>query len=335
MLGSFSLVRRKVNVAKISKSLGSPLKDRLAAMQDAWAAGKDAPPGVPDGLYKFQLQDAKLTEAMTSKRLQVKREHLIIEGEFEGEVVRDQLGLESEEGPKYVAAWIRQMGYEAPDDIATLEETVNAIAADNPIYTAQVRNKDGFTNVYVRELVEATADKVKTGASSTPTKATSTKVKAKEEPTSEFEVGSLVSFEDQGTEYQGSVVAINGDSAHVQDDSDPEGLYEVPLSLLVAREPDEVEEASASPEGADEALAAVLAFAQAHNIPEVSDQDTVETAVASLNTYEWNKAELLPEEQELLESVGVEMKEAPKPKPKSVAKPAPSKVKKTTVLRRK
>jgi len=288
--------------------MATEFADRLAGMQNAWATGKDTAPGVPEGLYTMQLLEAGIAASQSSGKLMIKRTHTVVGGEQDGETVYDNLMLETDMGMFFVARWVEQMGFEVPDNIAELEEVVSAISEANPVYTAQVKKSGDFTNVRVRELLEATADVAKE------------EEEEPEENASDFAEGEVVTFDMDGTEVSGTIVGFDGDDAHVED-SDGE-VWAVPMEDLQAT----TEEETAPEE--DETLVALLAFAQAADI-EVDDTATVEQLTEAIGAYSYPREELTDEEAALLENIGISPTEPPEPKPKAAVK------KKTTARRKK
>lgn len=285
----------------------SEFKERLAAMGDAWTTGKDAAIGIPAGMYKMQLQAAFIAES-SNGNLMIKREHLILEGEHEGEVAYDQLMLETEQGPRWVSRWMGQMGFEAPSSPAEIAETVAAIEEAAPVYMGKVTKSEDFTNVRIQEVLETTADRPET-APERPAEG------EEAGPSSDLEVGDTVTYpDDDGTEQTGEVTAFDGDDVHVQDATGD--IWAISRSNLtkVMVETEDVEE--------DEELTGLIALAQATDI-EVSDSDTKESVVAKLDEYSWEAEQLTPDEVELLKTAGISVTE---PEPRAPAKKAVKKV---------
>lgn len=307
----------------------SDVKARLKGMETAWKQGKDVAPGPPDGVYTLQLQAASLKVAESSGKLYIGREHLVIDGEFSGEVVRDMLSLETEKGPYFVAQWIEQMGYAPPDSVEEIEEVVNAISAANPTYTGSIKRSGDFINVRVRELLSSGEEGEGEAEAPAPAPIPSQKSaapisKAKPIPasnTSGWSIGSVVEYDNANGEAEaGTIVAFEGEEAHVQDGAG--GVWGVPLADL---------RPAPTPEPDDPTLPALIALAQAYGLDIMTEDDTVQTAAEKLGAYDWDFNELTAEESKLLSDNGIVLKNlpqpkpaAPKPKPKPAAKAAPS-----------
>lgn len=296
-------------------------KNRLARMTEAWKAGREVQQGIPDGVYKMQLQKCELRESASSGRLMIAREHLICEGEYAGESVRDFIVLETEFGPRQASEFIQVMGYEAPEEASELEEVISAIEADAPTYTAQVRkSKDSdLRNVRIRALVEAGTAPVQKQAEvkkSTPAPAPIIKKKeatpepeeVKEEAAS-FSVGDSVSFQDGDDTHLGKITEVKGDSAVVKT---AEGEFEVPVEILCHSDQN-------APAASEKDHTDLLVFCQSHDIA-CSEDDTRDELITKVKGYEFDKDELTPEEVGLLEAIGATFA-APKKKVSSVGKP--------------
>jgi len=148
----------------------STYEERLKAMEESWKAGRQRGPGqVPDGEYVARLQGAELREAMSSGRLMIQREHLILEGEYEGDVVRDYMHLETERGPWFIAQWIEAMELEAPESPAELPEILDYLTRTAPTVRIQTKRSGDFINVRVLELIDrGETDDAEGGSESEP-----------------------------------------------------------------------------------------------------------------------------------------------------------------------
>jgi len=132
----------------------SKMSNKLKDMKKRWNEGKDKVPGVPQGEYIFRLQKAEVAESQTSGNLMVKREHLVVAGEYAGEVVRDNQQLETDNGPFFVAKWVESMGYEPPEDIEDLPAILEEMTSDAPLCKGRVSHSGDFTNVRIEGAVD-------------------------------------------------------------------------------------------------------------------------------------------------------------------------------------
>ena len=206
----------------------SEFSERLSAAQKLWKEGKDTPPGIPEGQYLMQLQDAKLAESSTGK-LMVKREHFVVEGERAGETVYDVLVIEGERGPYMLASWIRMLGFEPPEDLSTLEDLFAQIVAAAPCCLVRAKRSGDFTNLTILELVAAPeAGEAEEAPAAAPAKAPVGLKGA-------FSLGQAVSFEDDDKNVvTGKVIKVGPAGFNVQDDADGGVWEDIPAQVLSA-----------------------------------------------------------------------------------------------------
>lgn len=291
----------------------SEFKNKLKGMQDVWEDGKDSGPGdVPEGTYTMQLQGLEIREAQSSGKLYINREHLIIDGEHEGEVIYDIMSLETPRGPYFIAQFINKLGHEVPDNVSELPEVLESIVACAPIYNATVKKSGDFTNVRINDVLEESTEEPdeKPAAKAKAKVQAKAKAKAKVEPEVKdegWEIGDSVSFEDadEGS-ISGTIVAFDGEEVHVET---AEGsVYAVDAEDLTA-----VEDAEAVTEDeTEDLLTDALALAQAYDVEDVSDDDTIDSITEKLSEYEWEADELTEDEVKTLEALGIAVKKAAK-----------------------
>lgn len=132
--------------------------EKLRAMRETWresSAVYDSTFGgvkVDPGQYTARLQSAKIVESKTSGNLMIRREHVILDGQFKGSIVRDNMNLSNAMGMSFVRHWIDQMGYEPPDDPEGIEEVLDVICSDAPLCKIAVKQSGDFVNVSVIEV---------------------------------------------------------------------------------------------------------------------------------------------------------------------------------------
>lgn len=278
--------------------------NRLAAMNTSWSERGKSGASVPPGIYTMQLQNAELGESQSSNKLQIHREHLILEGEFQGQVLHDYLQLETEMGPRFVSRWIEMMGFTPPDDPQQLEDVVAAIANAAPTYQAQVKVSGDFTNVNIRKLLSAAPVSAVVRPTSGPV--TSPAIKRNDSPTAAaamrsasvpkvatptFAVGECVVFKDGATDVPGTIESMDTTHAVVKDDQG--STWKVAVNELRILPP------VAAPDAPSEKLAELLAFAQSQDIA-VDDSDTEETCIEKIKGFDYDLKQLTPEEVTLL-----------------------------------
>jgi len=274
--------------------------------------------------FMLQLQSAEC--AVSSKGgFIIKRAHLIIDGEYEGVTVRDNLHpLNGGFCTRRFKDWVRVMGYEPPESKMDIEETVATIAGDDPVYMASLTKSGGFTNVVCSKLLEMEDRPRAPSTAERPRAARKTSEPATAaEPEPEIAKGDTVSFtDDEGSEVTGTVTKVGNGVADV--DTPDADYRDVPVGSLSAQPPEP------EPQQDDE-LVDLIALAQASGI-DVSDDTERDDLVQIVNNHKWNKAELTDEEVALLEGVGVKFKAQARPKP-SAARKTSKKPKKTAKRR--
>lgn len=287
------------------------LDAKLARMQAAWQEQKDEPPGVPDGQYLLQLLSCEVREAASSGKLLTRWEHLVLEGDHEGTVLRDMISLEMDGGPYRVARRLQRLGADPPEELEDLPEVLSQLQEANPILRGTTRKSGDFLNVTVQELVDA-----EPGSVGTP-KAKAAGAGTEEPP---FVVGEAVAFtaveDEDPIEVVITAIDLKEGTATLEDD---EHIYEGIALENLELVPEATAEATPE-QDEDEELAPLLEFCEAVDLQdELPDEDsrTVESVVEVLREFEFNAADLTPEEVELLESHGLEVN---KPKPKATAR---------------
>ena len=129
------------------------LKDFLTGIDD-WEGATAEYPKIPEGVYRAQLQNAVLCQSKASGNWQIKREHLILNGEQQGQVLYDYMQLQTAKGPYFVAQWIRKMGFEVPANPLDIEDTVDAIKGAAAVVQLEVVHSGDFVNGRVLEVLE-------------------------------------------------------------------------------------------------------------------------------------------------------------------------------------
>ncbi len=139
--------------------MASKFGARLKKMDSNWKKSekqaKEMFTKVDPGVYLAQLQGLTLAESGAGN-LQIKRQHLIIEGEFQGCTVYDNLQLEAGDGimcKAFVRDAIDSYGYECPEELADIESILPAIAKEAPQVKIRVIHSGEFVNVRVIELL--------------------------------------------------------------------------------------------------------------------------------------------------------------------------------------
>jgi ribosomal protein L12E/L44/L45/RPP1/RPP2 len=111
---------------------------------------------VDAGQYVARLQSAKIRESNTSGNMYIRREHVILEGQFQGMIVPDNMNLMTAQSMSFVRRYIDQMGYECPpaDKPEELEDVLAAIVQEGPTCKIAVKHSGDFTNVSIIEVLQ-------------------------------------------------------------------------------------------------------------------------------------------------------------------------------------
>lgn len=127
---------------------------RLSKMKSGWASSEQqykemfGASDLPEDTYVAKLQDCELSES-NAGNLRVKREHVIVEGDHKGVVVRDGLNLENEYGPVFCRRWLAMLGVDVPENPEELETLLAEVKEAAPVCKIRVRHSGDFTNVDV------------------------------------------------------------------------------------------------------------------------------------------------------------------------------------------
>lgn len=133
--------------------MAKSVEQMLGEMEDAWQRGKEGPIVPPDGEYMMQLVSADIRPTKDGTKLICFRQHTIIEGEYANATVRDFVSLQENQMYR-MNQWIEQMGYESPESPKDIPAILEAIIAENPTYTANLRSSGDFTNITDFEVVQ-------------------------------------------------------------------------------------------------------------------------------------------------------------------------------------
>lgn len=138
----------------------SDLKQKLAEMQEGYEASRtqyDTMFGgvkIPASIYIAQLQHAEVQLSKSSSKAQIKREHIILEGDYKGSIIYDYINLETPMGFAFARKWVDQMGYESPQNASDLIDVVKAISDESVRVKIQVVHNGDFVNISVNELLD-------------------------------------------------------------------------------------------------------------------------------------------------------------------------------------
>ena len=302
----------------------SEFKKILGAMQDVYDGGKEAAPGVPEGQYTLQLIKCALAVSQTSGNPMIKRTHLVVEGDYEGSQIYDNLVMANESNMWFVARFIELMGYQVPDDITEIEDIVSKLNDANPVYTARVKKSGDFTNVNVIQLLEEEGDGDETPA---PSQESDTPDPVEDDGDGdELDEGSYVKFEGDGDEVLGEVIALEDTEVVIKDTNGDEWTVDQEDVTVVTES--EYNDAVAGTGDEDDAERKLLVdFADAFGVEGITAEMSKDEIATALNEYTWKEDKLTPDEVDLLKRNDVDVKPKPKPKKAPTKKKAATKKK--------
>jgi len=255
---------KKGKSKKGKKGLGgtdAKIQARMDSLDKAWAEGREVAKNgggsqLPNGEYTFRIESGVVRFSKTEK-LGGLFTLVVANEQFAGTKVTDWNGLESEQGPRFLADKLHAAGCEL-DDINSMSEAAEAMAsfetlreAGEPVFvTAEVRNNPPYMNVYFRERRHLDPDDVeinKAGKSTVKKKKKQAVVEADDDDEDEDEdvdwekgmecqveidgewvPGTIKKADEDEDEYKvkpakGKAVTVTSDELKtVEDDDDPE-----------------------------------------------------------------------------------------------------------------
>lgn len=151
---------------------GSKFSQRLGTMKRKWKSSQKRAEQmfggakVEEGEYVARLTKAFIKES-SQGNLFIRREHTIIDGEYTGVIIYDNMMLETDLGPAFIRRWIDTLGYNQPEEPEELEDFCDAAVKDAPTCHVRVRHSGDFVNVDVLKVVDS-GEEPETTISTTP-----------------------------------------------------------------------------------------------------------------------------------------------------------------------
>jgi hypothetical protein len=112
---------------------------------------------VPTGNYVLGKLNCVLEEDPNGL-LRIAREQTILEGDHADFVVKDRMNLDpsiAPRGQEFVLKWLNLLGYQVDSLADDLEETLDAINAnEDATFQATIKEKDGWNNVFYNKVLE-------------------------------------------------------------------------------------------------------------------------------------------------------------------------------------
>ncbi|GAG07883.1 unnamed protein product, partial [marine sediment metagenome] len=138
------------------------LSARLKRMSKSWTQARKRAEEesffteIPDGMYEAQLIAAQVAESQSSGRLQINWEFTVMEGEQEGNAIRDYQGIETEDAQVFMCRRLERLGVDTESfDMDELQDILDQVVETNPVCQCQLRTKGEFQNMYIRRVLEA------------------------------------------------------------------------------------------------------------------------------------------------------------------------------------
>lgn len=132
---------------------------KLAKANSSWADSEESykatfgADNLPEDVFVFKLQDLEFAEVGKDNSIAIRREHVVLEGEFKGTVVRDRFNLDNEWGAVFCRRWLNMVGQEAPKSATELEPIIDTIKADPYVCKARFSRKNGYPNLDVISII--------------------------------------------------------------------------------------------------------------------------------------------------------------------------------------
>lgn len=255
--------------AKASKASKKPSRSSLASLFDETDMS-EASNLLSEGEHEVRLNSIEISEK-PGKGAAAFMEVESIDGDEEGKKGRQMYKLTDEDGAKQVGmAYLKRdlalLGYEdvsGEDLVSTLEELTN----EQPMLIVNVKKNGQYTNIYIQGLaenVEAGDDDEDEDETETPS----------------IEIGTRVTFDNDGEEVAGKVLKLKGEDAVIKGDDGEK--YQVNLDDLSV-EDEEAEEEEEEVDDVEEETEEDEEIAVDSRVTFDNDGDEVEGTVKKIN----------------------------------------------------
>lgn len=131
----------------------SSIEDELQKLQGDWEKAESGGTQLPDGLMTFKIEEASVNKSQASGRLQLAIKLKVMIGEHAGKVVWNYQGLDSPTSMNWFKRNMVKLEVAPPSNLAELPAWCGP-ALVGITYQAQVKNKDGFCNIYPQRRIE-------------------------------------------------------------------------------------------------------------------------------------------------------------------------------------
>lgn len=209
------------------------LKKKLKDASKLWKGAKkraaEQPSGFTeyeDGRYMARLQGGEIGTS-DGGRLQLAWSWKFEDEPYEGKIKKAYQGLENEDNLVYLARDLNRLGYEAPDDLAGVEEILKEIKKEKPLARIRLRTKGDFQNVYIDKVFGGDEDDTEEAEDEeSDEEEATTEEESDEEEADEEEAGEEESDEEESDEEEET------DEEEAEDEEEDDGV-EVEVGMKV------------------------------------------------------------------------------------------------------
>jgi hypothetical protein len=228
--------------------MNAEFQKQLKKAQQTWGSAKEKAKvsgygdEFEDGRYKVTITRADLGTSRSSNRLQVVFGYTFVEGDYTGKTKLDYDGCDTEDNQVWLGRKLTRLGYEVPDDITELEDTLKQILKDRIVVCITLKTKGEFQKVYIDRVMsgdEASAEMSEI--------APAAEAPAGEE--AELTAGMKVSFVLKGNDVEGEVVEVLEATEEARVKTDDGKVYRLKVEKLTL-----IEETPTEPTSEEEAI---------------------------------------------------------------------------------
>lgn len=133
--------------------MSEDISNELAGLQDAWEKAEEGGIQLPDGMMTFRIESASVGKSQASGRLQLGMKLKVVVGEHAGKEVWNYQGLDNATSMTWFKRNMARLEVALPSNLAELPQWCGP-ALVGITYQGQVKNKDGFCNIYPQRRVE-------------------------------------------------------------------------------------------------------------------------------------------------------------------------------------
>lgn len=132
--------------------MSDDIMKELQSLQDSWEKAEEGGTTLPDGMYTFKIVSASVGKSQASGRLQLGMKLQVVVGEHTGKELMNYQGLDGEQSMSWLKRNMTKLEMQVPSNLMELPTWCRTLVGVT--YQGQVKNKDGFCNVYPQRRVE-------------------------------------------------------------------------------------------------------------------------------------------------------------------------------------